>query len=164
MNVVRNGNTAAFDLVKEGMTWTTSIPTGTSRHEVGPELFPVRTGGKTGTAENGLSRRGGYAYTHAWYEGYGPLSSPNFAVVAFFQNGGEGSGPALKAVKKMFAARWCVTLDEKGSALPLSAQQPCTGELDEMHRVYKVRAQRAAAARADASTAGSSAAGSTQQP
>lgn len=161
VNVVRNGNTAAFELVKEGMTWTTSIPTGTSRHEVGPELFPVRTGGKTGTAENGLSRRGGYAYTHAWYEGYGPLSSPNFAVVAFFQNGGEGSGPALKAVKKMFAARWCVTLDEKGSALPLSAQQPCTGELDEMHRVYKVRAQRAAAAaRADAGTPGRSA----QQP
>ncbi|GAA0520386.1 penicillin-binding transpeptidase domain-containing protein [Deinococcus depolymerans] len=157
VDVVHNGNTAAFDLVKEGMTWTTSIPTGTARHEIGPLLFPVRTGGKTGTAENGLSRRGGYAYTHAWYEGYGPLSSPNFAVVAFFQNGGEGSGPALKAVKKMFAARWCVTLDEKGSALPLSAQQPCTGELEEMHRVYKVRAQRAAAA---ARAAGSDA----QQP
>ena len=155
VNVVRNGNTDVFDLVKEGMSWTTSIPTGTSRHEVGPLLFPVRTGGKTGTAENGLSRRGGYAYTHAWYEGYGPLSSPNFAVVAFFQNGGEGSGPALKAVKKMFAARWCVTLNEQGSALPLNTQQPCTGELDQMHQVYKIRAQRASAA---------GAASGTQQP
>ncbi|WP_291431408.1 penicillin-binding transpeptidase domain-containing protein [Deinococcus sp.] len=152
VNVVRNGNTAVFDFVKEGMSWTTSIPTGTSRHEVGPLLFPVRTGGKTGTAENGLSRRGGYAYTHAWYEGYGPLSSPNFAVVTFFQNGGEGSGPALKAAKKMFAARWCVTLNEQGSALPLNTQQPCTGELDQMHEVYKIRAQRAAAAGAASGT------------
>ncbi|PTA69683.1 peptidoglycan D,D-transpeptidase FtsI family protein [Deinococcus arcticus] len=146
VNVVRKGNVAAFKLVKEGMSGTTAgTRHGTAQHEIGPNLFPVRTGGKTGTAENGMSARGGYAYTHAWYEGYGPLHSPNFAVVAFFQNGGEGSGPALKAVKKMFAARWCVTLDERGSALPLNTQQPCTGELDQMHGVYKIRAARTAA-------------------
>ncbi|WP_221090411.1 peptidoglycan D,D-transpeptidase FtsI family protein [Deinococcus aquaedulcis] len=146
VNVVRNGNVAAFKLVQEGMSGTTAgTRYGTAQHEIGPRLFPVRTGGKTGTAENGMSARGGYAYTHAWYEGYGPLGSPNFAVVAFFQNGGEGSGPALKAVKKMFAARWCVTLDDKGSALPLNTQQPCTGELDQMHKVYKARAARAKA-------------------
>ncbi|WP_102125098.1 peptidoglycan D,D-transpeptidase FtsI family protein [Deinococcus planocerae] len=150
VSVVKNGNTEIFEFVKEGMSWVTSIRTGTARHEVGPQLFPVRTGGKTGTAENGLSRRYNYAYTHAWYEGYGPLENPNFAVVTFFQNGGEGSGPALKAAKKMFAARWCVTLDERGSALPLDAQQPCMGELDQMHKVYKVRAQREAAQKAKA--------------
>ncbi|MBZ9712045.1 penicillin-binding transpeptidase domain-containing protein [Deinococcus multiflagellatus] len=146
VSVVRKGNTQVFQLVKEGMSGTTAgTRYGTAQHEIGPRLFPVRTGGKTGTAQNGLSQRNGLAYTHAWYEGYGPLGSPNFAVVAFFQNGGEGSGPALKAVKKMFAARWCVTLDDKGSALPLNTQQPCTGELDQMHQVYKTRAARAKA-------------------
>lgn len=138
-SVVRNGNVGVFDLVKEGMSWTTILRIGTSSFEIGPGLFPVRTAGKTGTAENGLSRRNGYSYTHAWYEGYGPLSDPNFLVVTFFQNGGEGSGPALKAAKKMFAARWCVTLNSAGNALPPRMQQPCTGELSDMHAVYKAR-------------------------
>ncbi|WP_240738226.1 peptidoglycan D,D-transpeptidase FtsI family protein [Deinococcus fonticola] len=128
-SVVKNGNLSGFRLIKEGLTWTTLIPTGTARHELAPWLFPVRTGGKTGTAENGLSRRNGYAYTHAWYTGYGPLSNPNFLVVTFFQNGGEGSGPALKAAKRMFAARWCVDLSR-----PVKDQNPCTGELSDMHK------------------------------
>ncbi len=138
-NVVIAGKENIFDFVKEGMSLTTSIRTGTSKHELGPAIFPVRTGGKTGTAENGTSFRSGYAYTHAWYEGYGPLASPNFAVVAFFQNGGEGSGPALKAVKRMFSARWCIKLGDRLSALPLAAQQPCTGELEQMRAVYAKR-------------------------
>lgn len=128
VSVVRNGNLSGFQTIKQGMSWTTLIPTGTARHELAPWLFPVRTAGKTGTAENGLSRRRGYSYTHAWYTGYGPLNSPNFLVVTFFQNGGEGSGPALKAAKRMFAARWCVDLTQ-----PVRLQQPCTGELADMH-------------------------------
>lgn len=140
-NVVRNGNTAAFNLIKEGMNLTTTLRLGTSSFEIGPNLFPVRTAGKTGTAENGLSRRSGYSYTHAWYEGYGPLSSPNFLVVVFFQNGGEGSGPALKAAKKMFATRWCVKLNAGGRVLPPREQQPCMGELSNMHAVYQGRGE-----------------------
>ncbi|ACO45981.1 penicillin-binding transpeptidase domain-containing protein [Deinococcus deserti] len=147
-SVVRNGNTDVFKLVQEGMAGTTAgTRYGTAIHEVGPLNFPVRTGGKTGTAENGRSYRDGYAYTHAWYEGYGPIGKdgkPTFAVVAFFQNGGEGSGPALRAVKRMFAARWCVKLDERLSALPLSEQQPCLGELEDMRRVYAIREARGA--------------------
>ncbi|MDK2011325.1 MULTISPECIES: peptidoglycan D,D-transpeptidase FtsI family protein [unclassified Deinococcus] len=146
-SVVYNGKVDAFRFVKEGMSGTTAgTRYGTAQHEIGPDRFPVRTAGKTGTAENGTSSRQGYAYTHAWYEGYGPIGkdgTPTFAVVAFFQFGGEGSGPALRAVKRMFAARWCVTLDEKLSALPLAQQQPCTGELEQMHQVYKTRAERA---------------------
>ena len=148
-DVTHNGNTDVFRLVKEGMYWTTTLPTGTSSTKLGPQFFPVATSGKTGTAENGQSYRNGYAYTHSWYEGYGPVGTqgpPNFAVVAFFQYGGEGYGPALNAVKRMFAARWCVKLDpEKNfmlNALPLSGQQPCLGELDNMHRVYNARAAR----------------------
>lgn len=131
-SVVQSGNVSGFQMIKQGMTWTTLIPTGTARHELAPWLFPVRTGGKTGTAETSESRRNGYAYTHAWYTGYGPLSNPNFLVVTFFQNGGEGSGPALKAAKRMFAARWCVDLTK-----PAQNQTPCTGELADMHARQK---------------------------
>ena len=149
-SVVRAGNTDVFRFVKEGMDWTVSIPGGTASTKLGSHLFPVATAGKTGTAENGISARPdrGYAYTHAWYEGYGPLKDPTFAVVAFFQNGGEGYGPGINAVKRMFAARWCVNLDDSArlSALPLEAQQPCLGELDHMRDVYRIRAERAAAA------------------
>lgn len=131
-SVVKDGDVSGFQTIKEGMTWTTLIPTGTARHELAPWLFPVRTGGKTGTAENTQSRRNGYAYTHAWYTGYGPVSDPNFLVVTFFQNGGEGSGPALRAAKRMFAARWCVDLTQ-----PVGNQNPCTGELSDMHARQK---------------------------
>lgn len=139
------GKQADFRIVKEGMNITTAGTTrwGTAQHILGPQWFPVRTAGKTGTAENGLSFRKGYAYTNAWYEGYGPIDSPNFMVVSFFQNGGEGSGPALNATAKMFAARWCLTLDERHHAT--GPQQPCMGELENMHKVMKIRAQRAAA-------------------
>ena len=150
-SVVQNGNTGVFAFVKEGMAGTTAgTQYGTAKHEIGPDRFPVRTGGKTGTAENGTSYHNGLAYKHAWYEGYGPIGKDgpaNFAVVTFFQNGGEGSGPALRAAKRMFAARWCVTLDDQGSALPLATQQPCTGELDQLHRAQHERRQRLAGQR-----------------
>lgn len=156
-SVVRGGNTEVFRFVQEGMAGVTAgTRYGTAIHEIGPDKWPIRTGGKTGTAENGVSARNGYAYTHAWYEGYGPIGqdgSPTFAVVAFFQNGGEGSGPALRAVKKMFAARWCITLDENVRVPDLAAQQPCMGELDHMRAVYKARAARAKAALAPSTSA-----------
>jgi penicillin-binding protein 2 len=71
--------------------------------------FPVPTGGKTGTAETPGKRRG---LEHAWYMGYGPAEPgtpyPPLVVVAFFENGGEGSRVALPAVKKVMAAYWKV--------------------------------------------------------
>ena len=142
---VSGGSKATFELVKEGMSLTTNDTTryATAKHILGPNFFPVRTGGKTGTAENALSRKFNYSYTNAFYEGYGPLGSPTFEVVAFFQNGGEGSGPALNAAAKMFAARWCLKLDERHHALP--GQTPCTGELSQMHAVYRKQAQAAQA-------------------
>lgn len=153
VSVVQGGNTDVFRFVKEGMEWTVSLPGGTASTKLGQHLFPVVTAGKTGTAENGVSARPdrGYAYTHAWYEGYGPVRNPTFAVVAFFQNGGEGYGPGINAVKRMFAARWCVNLDDTSrlSALPLDGQQPCLGELDHMREVYRIRAAREAAGGAE---------------
>ncbi|AFZ65866.1 cell division protein FtsI/penicillin-binding protein 2 [Deinococcus peraridilitoris DSM 19664] len=120
-----------FRLIKEGMEMTTLQlggvnGNGTASHILGPHRFPVRTGGKTGTAENALSRRYNYAYTNAWYEGYGPVDNPDLLVVAFFENGGEGSGTALPAVAKVFAAHWCLKVDGRGYLEgPPSSQQPC---------------------------------------
>ncbi|PYE48967.1 penicillin-binding transpeptidase domain-containing protein [Deinococcus yavapaiensis] len=128
------GDVKNFKLVKQGMEWTTtrgSGQSGTAAHILGPDKFPVPTAGKTGTAENALSKKFNLGYTNAWYEGYGPVDNPNFLVVAFFENGGEGSGTALPAVAKMFAARWCLKVDENGKLDPPMYQQtPCLGELD----------------------------------
>ena len=134
-----------FETVYTGMSLTTTKAgsySGTAKHILGPDFFPVRTGGKTGTGETALSHTRNYGYTNAWYEGFGPLSSPSFEVVTFFQNGGEGSGPALNAAAKMFAARWCLKLDERHHALP--GQTPCMGELNDMHAAYRKQAQVAA--------------------
>jgi len=94
-----------WGVLKEGMRKT--VTQGTARHVLWD--FPVPTGGKTGTAETPGKRRG---LEHAWYMGYGPAepgtSYPPLVVVAFFENGGEGSRVALPAVKKVMAAYWKV--------------------------------------------------------
>jgi penicillin-binding protein 2 len=94
-----------WSVLKEGMRKT--VTQGTARHVLGD--FPVPTGGKTGTAETPGKRRG---LEHAWYMGYGPAEPgtpyPPLVVVAFFENGGEGSRVALPAVKKVMAAYWKV--------------------------------------------------------
>ncbi|WP_117236747.1 penicillin-binding transpeptidase domain-containing protein [Thermus sediminis] len=91
--------------LKAGMRET--VTQGTARHVLGN--FPVPTGGKTGTAETPGKRRG---LEHAWYMGYGPAEPgtpyPPLVVVAFFENGGEGSRVALPAVKRVMAAYWGV--------------------------------------------------------
>ena len=133
-----------FDIIYRGMGMTTSQAgaySGTARHILGANFFPVRTAGKTGTGETALSHTKNYGYTNAWYEGFGPLSDPNFEVVTFLQNGGEGSGPALNAAAKIFAARWCLKLDDRHHALP--GQTPCLGELAQMHAAYRKQAQQA---------------------
>ncbi|RDI96520.1 penicillin-binding protein [Meiothermus sp. QL-1] len=89
--------------LKEGLRQT--VTQGTARHVLGD--FPVATAGKTGTAQNETLTPG---LEHAWYMGYGPYDPadprPPLVVVAFFENGGEGSGVALPAVRKVMAAYW----------------------------------------------------------
>ncbi len=95
----------SWKVLKEGMRKT--VTQGTARHLLGE--FPVPTGGKTGTAETPGKRAG---LEHAWYMGYGPAEPgtphPPLVVVAFFENGGEGSRVALPAVRKVMAAHWQV--------------------------------------------------------
>lgn len=138
------GSQAAYETVKRGMAMTTQESFGTASTVLGPQWFPVATGGKTGAAENAESRRKGYAYTNAWYEGYGPLNNPNFLVVSLFQNGGEGYDVGLPAVTRMFAARWCLKLDDRLHAE--KGQTPCLGELADMHRALAQQAAQAKAA------------------
>ncbi|MDQ3460453.1 MAG: penicillin-binding transpeptidase domain-containing protein [Deinococcota bacterium] len=88
-----------WDTLKQGMMGTTREG-GTAYHRLGPHRFAVVTGGKTGTAQ------APGADSHAWYMGYGPVASPEIVVVAFFQNGGEGSGVALPAVTDFMAVYW----------------------------------------------------------
>jgi penicillin-binding protein 2 len=91
--------------LQEGMRKT--VTWGTARHVLGN--FPVATAGKTGTAQNETLTPG---LEHAWYMGYGPVDPtdprPPLVVVAFFENGGEGSGVALPAARKVMAAYWKV--------------------------------------------------------
>ena len=47
--------------------------------------------GKTGTAENHEKES-----PHAWFSGYFPYNNPKYAMTVFIENGGYGSGPALK--------------------------------------------------------------------
>ncbi len=92
--------------LKEGMALTVSK--GTAFYMLGPKYFPIVTGGKTGTAENPPNP------DHSWYMGFGPLKNPDIVVVGFFENGFEGYGVALPAVKRLMAAYWNVPLDEQG--------------------------------------------------
>ncbi len=94
-----------WGILQDGLRKT--VEQGTARHVLGN--FPVPTGGKTGTAETPGKRAG---LEHAWYMGYGPTDPtspyPPLVVVAFFENGGEGSRVALPAVRKVMAAYWRV--------------------------------------------------------
>ncbi|MFN3265738.1 MAG: peptidoglycan D,D-transpeptidase FtsI family protein [Deinococcales bacterium] len=94
-----------WNILKQGMRLT--VTTGTAKQVLGD--FPIPTAGKTGTAQNPK----GAHQDHAWYMGYGPFENPNLVVVAFFENGVEGSGIALPAVKKVMAAYWNIALPRK---------------------------------------------------
>lgn len=89
--------------LQDGLRMT--VTHGSARRVLGN--FPVATAGKTGTAQNETMTPG---LEHAWYMGYGPVDPadprPPLVVVAFFENGGSGSGVALPAARKVMAAHW----------------------------------------------------------
>ncbi len=94
-----------WETLKQGMRLT--VTKGTAKEIL--RDFPIATAGKTGTAQNPK----GVHQDHAWYMGYGPVEDPNLVVVAFFENGVEGSGVALPAVRKVMAAFWNIKLESK---------------------------------------------------
>ena len=60
--------------------------------------FPYQVAGKTGSAETGRKA------THAWFACYAPADSPEIAVLAFVEDGGEGSIAAAPVVRKVLEA------------------------------------------------------------
>ena len=94
-----------WETLKQGMRLT--VTKGTAKEVL--RDFPIATAGKTGTAQTPQKVH----QDHAWYMGYGPVQDPNLVVVAFFENGVEGSGVALPAVRKVMAAFWNIKLESK---------------------------------------------------
>ncbi len=91
--------------LKDGLRLT--VTWGTSSTVLGN--FPVKTGGKTGTAETASKKIG---TEHAWYMGWGPVDGdpryPPLVVVAMFEKAGGGDDVALPVVKQVMEAYWKV--------------------------------------------------------
>jgi penicillin-binding protein 2 len=68
--------------------------------------FPIKTAGKTGTAEFGDPKN----KTHGWYTAYGPADDPKLAVTVLIEAGGEGSNVAAPVAKELF--RWYLSSDK----------------------------------------------------
>ncbi len=68
--------------------------------------FPIKTAGKTGTAEFGHPKN----YTHAWYATYAPADDPEVAVTVLIEAGGEGSSVAAPVAKEIL--RWYFSPDK----------------------------------------------------
>ncbi len=67
--------------------------------------FPIKTAGKTGTAEYGEPNK-----THAWYTAYAPADNPKITATVLLEGGGEGSTNASPVVKEIF--RWYFSEDK----------------------------------------------------
>ncbi|HEY3314393.1 MAG TPA: penicillin-binding protein 2 [Bacillota bacterium] len=79
--------------VRQGMLGANMGPEGTAAWLFAN--YPIKTGGKTGSAEN----RG--VETHGWYVAFAPYDDPEIAVAVVVENAGHGSssaGPVVKAV------------------------------------------------------------------
>lgn len=50
----------------------------------------IGSAGKTGSAETGRTNAYGQSINHAWFSGYAPLKSPQYAVVIFIEEGMSG--------------------------------------------------------------------------
>jgi len=67
--------------------------------------FPVKTAGKTGTAEFGTENK-----THAWYTSYAPANNPKIALTVLVEGAGEGSNVSAPVAKEVY--RWYFSPDK----------------------------------------------------
>lgn len=87
-----------LDTVREGMRQT--VTSGTAQTLNG---LPVKTAGKTGTAQYGTEDK-----THGWFISFAPYDDPEIAMAVLVEGGGEGHSSALPVtydVYKWFFAR-----------------------------------------------------------
>ncbi len=59
--------------------------------------LPVKTAGKTGTAQFGSEGK-----THAWFVSFAPYDDPEIALAILVEGGGEGSSSAVPVAKKIY--------------------------------------------------------------
>ena len=78
-----------WQLIAEGMRRVVESPEGTAS-EIKPLLGKIRIASKTGTAQCTDGNRA----DHAWFAGYAPLESPQYAFVVFIEHGGYGGKAA----------------------------------------------------------------------
>ncbi|WP_297418638.1 penicillin-binding transpeptidase domain-containing protein [Clostridium sp.] len=89
---------ATQEAVKKGMTAVNNEEGGTASTTFAG--FPIKTAGKTGTADFATDQRENGRSPYATYVSYAPADDPEIAVVAVVFDGGHGSNiaPAVKAV------------------------------------------------------------------
>lgn len=83
-----------WETIRKGLLSVTTVGTAS----VVFKDFPYKVAGKTGSAETGRTA------THAWFACYAPADSPEIAVLAFVEDGGEGSIAAAPIVRKVLEA------------------------------------------------------------
>lgn len=85
-------------IIKEGMGKVTDETGGTASSLF--RNYPIKTGGKTGTAEPGSGEITNYRDNYGWFVSFAPFDKPEIVVVAVIYDGGHGvySGNVVKAV------------------------------------------------------------------
>lgn len=78
-----------FEIIRNGMR--EAVVTGTAKFL---SSFPIEVAGKTGTVEDGNNP------THSLFTAFAPFKNPQIVISVIVENGGEGSGPALRIAKE----------------------------------------------------------------
>jgi penicillin-binding protein 2 len=93
-----NLNPENVAIIKEGMGKVTDETGGTASSLF--RNYPIKTGGKTGTAEPGSGEITNYRDNYGWFVSFAPFDKPEIAVAAVIYDGGHGvySGNVVKAV------------------------------------------------------------------
>ncbi len=86
--------TETLEIVERGMRL--AVTDGTCRSLNNGPTRELKICAKTGTAEAGKGKQ-----DHSWVVGYYPVDNPQYAFVAFFQNGGSSGEAAVPAMKKV---------------------------------------------------------------
>jgi cell division protein FtsI/penicillin-binding protein 2 len=75
-----------------------------TRYGTGEAAFVpgVGSAGKTGSAETGQQDRNGEGICHAWFAGFTPLKSPQYAAVVFVEDGMSGGDVAAPIFSEIF--------------------------------------------------------------
>jgi penicillin-binding protein 2 len=85
-------------IVKDGMGKVTDETGGTASSLF--RNYPIKTGGKTGTAEPGSGEITNYRDNYGWFVSFAPFDKPEIVVAAVIYDGGHGvySGNVVKAI------------------------------------------------------------------